>query len=57
MQYDFNLENPLFFIKSEASIDTSIKYSVLLPDDWHEISDGTEWINQYPIKKLIDRQG
>lgn len=57
MQYEFNLDNPLFFVNSEDSVDTSKKYSVVLPYDWHEVANNTEWVTQYPMNHIIDRQG
>lgn len=57
MKYEFNLDNPLFFVGSEETVDLSKKYSAELPFDWHEVSINSEWTNQYPIGQLIDRQG
>lgn len=57
MQYNFNLEHPLFFTKNEDTIDSSPRYSVLLPYDWHEVSGDYEWVNQYPMDKYMERQG
>lgn len=57
MQYEFILDNPLFFINSTDSIDISKKYSVELPYDWHEVVNNIEWTTQYPLNKSIERQG
>ncbi|EFY03243.1 lantibiotic synthetase protein [Streptococcus dysgalactiae subsp. dysgalactiae ATCC 27957] len=58
MQYDFSIQDPLFFtFNDDVLTDFSSKYSAPLPYDWHELSNNSEWVNQYPIGYSIDRQG
>ncbi|COP59822.1 lantibiotic synthetase [Streptococcus pneumoniae] len=57
MDYNFNLEHPFFFTNNDYSTDTSIKYQVSLPFNWHEVMNNDEWVYQYPIGKFVERQG
>ncbi|HFI0215598.1 TPA: lanthionine synthetase LanC family protein [Streptococcus suis] len=57
MDYIFNLEHPFYFTDNDYSIDTSTKYQVSLPYNWHEVMNNDEWIYQYPIDKFVERQG
>lgn len=57
MQYNINLDNPLFFTSEQNSVDNSKKYSVPLPYNWHELSNDSEWTIQYPIGRVTERQG
>ena len=58
MQYDFSLKDPLFFTLTDDDLtDFSSKYSAPLPYDWHELSNNSEWVNQYPIGFTTERQG
>lgn len=58
MQYDFSIQDPLFFTFNDDDLmDFSSKYSAPLPYDWHETSNDSEWINQYPIGYSMERQG
>ncbi|MCI1923127.1 MAG: AarF/UbiB family protein [Lentilactobacillus buchneri] len=52
-----NLDDPLFFVSSEESFNNSKKYSLPLPDGWDEMRDRTEWVNIFPVKTAIERQG
>lgn len=57
MDYDFNLEHSFFFTNNDYTTDSSKKYQVNLPYDWHEVMNNDEWVYQYPIGKFIERQG
>ncbi|WP_445950440.1 class III lanthionine synthetase LanKC N-terminal domain-containing protein, partial [Streptococcus pneumoniae] len=46
-----------FFTNNDYSTDTSIKYQVSLPFNWHEVMNNDEWVYQYPIGKFVERQG
>lgn len=57
MKYDFSIEDQLFFVSQNSCSDSSVRYSASLPYDWHELSNNSEWTNQYPIGYNLDRQG
>lgn len=57
MEYNINLDNPLFFTLENYSVDNSPEYSVSLPDDWYEVSNDSEWKVQYQVDKDTERQG
>ncbi|MDG4984672.1 protein kinase/lanthionine synthetase C family protein [Lactococcus lactis] len=55
--YDFCLDNPLFYVSSKSIPDISKKFSVPLPDNWDEYKQNQEWVALFPLNSKIQRQG
>lgn len=51
------LDDPLFFVPDVHVSDYSQPFSVPLPNGWNELRNKTEWVDLYPLKGSIQRQG
>lgn len=55
--FNFFNEHPLFFIPNEFSKDTTKKFTVSLPNEWHKVEMDDEWDCIILDQKKIPRQG